>query len=49
MLMTETPSIATNEITDKAYINQRVALDRREGLVDQLYVAKPARYVLDEG
>jgi feruloyl-CoA synthase len=35
--MTEPPSIDANEITDKGYINQRAALERRKNLVDRLY------------
>ena len=41
LLMTEPPSIDANEITDKGYINQRAALERRKGLVDRLYARKP--------
>jgi len=41
MLMTGPPSIDANEITDKGYINQRAALDRRENLVERLYAEKP--------
>lgn len=37
MLMTEPPSISGNEITDKGYINQRAARERRSDLVDRLY------------
>jgi feruloyl-CoA synthase len=37
LLMTEPPSIDANEITDKGYINQRAALERRKNLVDRLY------------
>jgi len=31
--MADAPSIDAGEITDKAYINQRVVLDRRQSLV----------------
>ena len=41
LLMTEPPSIDANEITDKGYINQRAALERRKGLVDRLYAETP--------
>ena len=41
MLMSEPPSIDANEITDKGYINQRAALERRKGLVDRLYAETP--------
>lgn len=39
MLMTEPPSIDGHEITDKQYINQRAALDRRADLVERLYAS----------
>lgn len=41
LLMTEPASIDANEITDKAYINQRAVLARRATLVRTLY-AQPA-------
>ncbi len=41
LLMTEPPSIDANEITDKGYINQRAALERRKALVEQLYAENP--------
>ena len=37
MLMSEPPDSDANEITDKGYINQRAALQRRKGLVELLY------------
>ena len=37
ILMAEPPQVDGNEITDKGYINQRAALDRRKVLVDKLY------------
>ena len=46
MLMTEPPSIDANEITDKGYINQRAALERRKELVEQLYAGKPGPEVV---
>jgi len=39
MVMTEPPSIDANEITDKGYMNQRAVLERRAGLVEQLYAS----------
>ena len=39
MLMTAPPSIDANEITDKGYINQRAALEKRKELVKALYAA----------
>lgn len=41
LLLPEPPSIDTNEITDKGYINQRVALDRRHNEVERLFAAEP--------
>lgn len=46
MLMTEPPSIDANEITDKGYINQGAALERRKNLVEQLYAANPGSQVI---
>jgi feruloyl-CoA synthase len=46
MLMTEPPSIDANEITDKGYINQRAALERRDKLVARLYSATPGPDVI---
>jgi len=40
-LMQEPPSIDANEITDKGYINQRAAIERRAALVERLYAATP--------
>ena len=37
MLMTEPPCIDANEITDKGYINQRAALEKRKALVERLH------------
>jgi feruloyl-CoA synthase len=37
LLMDEPPSVDGNEITDKGYINQRAALDRRKAMVEKLY------------
>jgi feruloyl-CoA synthase len=41
LLMDEPPSIDGNELTDKGYINQRAALQRRAPLVERLYAASP--------
>jgi feruloyl-CoA synthase len=46
MLMTEPPSIDANEITDKGYINQRAALERRGDLVERLYAEPPGPDVI---
>lgn len=41
LMMTEPPSIDANEITDKGYINQRAALERRKAFVDRLFAEDP--------
>ncbi|MFV0281905.1 MAG: AMP-binding protein [Rhodoblastus sp.] len=46
MLMIEPPSIDGNELTDKGYINQRAALERRNALVQRLYAAQPDQDVI---
>jgi feruloyl-CoA synthase len=46
MLMAEPPSVDANEITDKGYINQAAALDRRVALVERLYAARPDEEVI---
>ena len=40
-LLSDTPSIDANEITDKGYINQRLALERRAADVARLYATPP--------
>ena len=39
LLLPDAPSIDANEITDKGYINQRLALERRAADVARLYAA----------
>jgi feruloyl-CoA synthase len=46
LLMLEPPSIDGNELTDKGYINQRAALQRRAALVQQLYAEPPSDEVI---
>src|SRR6266567_1931425 len=46
MLMTEPASIDGNELTDKGYINQRAALERRAALVERLYSDPPQEDVI---
>jgi len=46
MLMSEPPDIDAGEITDKGYINQRAALQRRQALVEKLYADPPAEEVI---
>jgi feruloyl-CoA synthase len=41
LLLGDAPSIDGNEITDKGYINQRLALARRQADVERLYAATP--------
>ena len=41
ILLPDAPSIDANEITDKGYINQRLALERRRADVARLYAAQP--------
>ncbi|MGE0045311.1 MAG: AMP-binding protein [Hyphomonadaceae bacterium] len=45
-IMTEPPSIDAGEITDKGYVNQRAALERRKALVDALYAEPPGAGVI---
>ena len=45
-VMTEPPSIDAGEITDKGYVNQRAALERRHGLVEALYAKTPGEPVV---
>ena len=41
LLLTDAPSIDANEITDKGYVNQRLALERRQADVQRLFAAEP--------
>jgi feruloyl-CoA synthase len=41
MLLGDAPSIDANEITDKGYVNQRLALERRAAQVARLYADTP--------
>jgi feruloyl-CoA synthase len=41
LLLADTPSIDANEITDKGYINQRLALARRKADVERLFAPVP--------
>jgi len=47
MLMLEPPFIDGNEITDKGYVNQRATLERRNSLVEALYVDPPPAGVIE--
>jgi feruloyl-CoA synthase len=41
VLLTDAPSIDANEITDKGYVNQRLALARRHADAERLFAAEP--------
>ena len=41
LLLPDAPSIDANEITDKGYVNQRLALERRAAEVARLYAGDP--------
>jgi feruloyl-CoA synthase len=46
LLLPDAPSIDANEITDKGYINQRLALERRKADVERLFATAPDAGVL---
>ena len=46
LLLPDSPSIDANEITDKGYINQRLALERRQDDVARLFMHSPDRDVI---
>lgn len=46
-ILREMPSIDAGEITDKGYVNQRAALERRHAEVEALYAQPPAANVLE--
>lgn len=46
MLMHEPPSLDAGEITDKGSLNQKVILDRRAALVEEMYAEPPSPRVL---
>jgi len=46
LLLPDAPSIDGNEITDKGYINQRLALERRKADVERLFAPSPDADVL---
>jgi feruloyl-CoA synthase len=46
LLLKDAPSIDANEITDKGYINQRVALNRRKSEVERLFAQAPDAEVM---
>ncbi len=46
ILLAEPPSLDANEITDKGYVNQRAALQRRAAYVDALFADHPGEEVI---
>jgi feruloyl-CoA synthase len=46
ILLAEPPSLDANEITDKGYVNQRAALERRAVQVAALFAAEPEEAVI---
>ena len=46
LLLPDPPSIDANEITDKGYINQRLALERRGAEVERAFAAQPDAEVI---
>jgi feruloyl-CoA synthase len=46
LLLSDAPSIDANEITDKGYVNQRLALERRAADVQRLFAAQPEADVI---
>ena len=47
ILLSEPPDIDANEITDKGYVNQQAALERRKATVERLYAEPPEADVID--
>jgi feruloyl-CoA synthase len=46
LILPDAPSIDANEITDKGYINQRLARERRKADVERLFAAEPDDQVI---
>ena len=46
LILADPPSIDANEITDKGYINQRLALERRNADVERLFASVPDEDVI---
>ncbi len=47
LLLPDNPSIDANEITDKGYVNQRLALERRRAEVERLFALGAAADIVD--
>jgi feruloyl-CoA synthase len=46
LLLEEPPALDAGEVTDKGSLNQRAILERRAGLVEEIYAARPPQRVL---
>jgi len=46
LLLGDAPSIDANEITDKGYVNQRLALERRQADIARLFAAEPDENII---
>ena len=46
LILPDAPSIDSNEITDKGYVNQRLALERRKADVERLFATVPDEDVI---
>jgi feruloyl-CoA synthase len=49
LILADPPSIDANEITDKGYINQRLALERRKAEVERLFASEPDAEIIRIG
>jgi len=49
LILPDAPSIDANEITDKGYVNQRLALERRRTDVERLFATAPDNEVIVVG
>jgi feruloyl-CoA synthase len=49
LLMAEPPSMENHEITEKGYVNQRAALERRADMVARLFEAKAGADIIEVG
>jgi feruloyl-CoA synthase len=49
LILPDAPSIDANEITDKGYVNQRLALERRRADVERLFATVPDNEVIVVG
>ncbi|MNC84920.1 feruloyl-CoA synthase [compost metagenome] len=49
LLLDEPPSLDARELTDKGSINQKIVLQHRAALVDEVHAAAPSARVIDCG